>query len=83
MLQLAVPAEQQVWKYKGQVLQNTDTLDDVEVEDGDSIEVTSKAAWPCAAWQDTIKKLLVAFIKEPGQCEFFTNQFFSAMRYRA
>ena len=44
MLQLAVPAEQQVWKYKGQVLQNTDTLDDVEVEDGDSIEVTSKAA---------------------------------------
>ncbi|KAK7108464.1 hypothetical protein V1264_016200 [Littorina saxatilis] len=41
---LAVPVEKQVWKYKGDVLYDAQTLDDVNLDDGDVIEVSSRAA---------------------------------------
>jgi len=43
LFQLAVAAERQVWKLKGKVLQDTQTLDEVKADDGDVIEVASTA----------------------------------------
>ena len=43
LFQLAVAAERQVWKLKGKVLQDMQTLDEVEADDGDVIEVSSTA----------------------------------------
>ena len=47
LFQLAVAAERQVWKLKGKVLQDMQTLDEVEADDGDVIEVSSTAEWAC------------------------------------